>query len=54
MNVPRKMISLPMLESMLNVATVVKSADTFDGVSGRVGESFETTLIGGGCKRRRR
>lgn len=45
---PRKMISLPMLESMLNEATVVKSPETFTGVSGWTGDSLPTTLMGGG------
>ena len=46
--VPRKMISLPILESILNVATVVKSSETPMGASGGVKDSFETILIGGG------
>jgi len=42
------MISLPILESILNVATVVKSSETLVGASGGMGDSFETILIAGG------
>jgi len=46
--IPLKMISLLILEIILNVATVVKSSDTPIGASGGGADNFETNLKGGG------